>query len=298
MQTPVVKKTKSNFPYIESPVYHTAKGTPYLRGPGVVLISMPAVDIRGMENFLGGFNKDLGFEEYLEDPDELPPPEQLCKTAGQLCYMSFGLKRTKNSEAQKYLNHLKESGHGSVFEHANFSFLLYGISRSLTHELVRHRAGTAYSQVSQRYVSSEVLRFVERPEYQQDENLHKEFEARIDNVTSKFNSLCEILSNQQERGDTIFNANAKTDLRKKIQQCARSILPNETEAPIIMTANARAWRHIIETRTSASTDIEIRILFYRVYLCLKEVTPRLFSDYTPIELQDGTISLYTKWSKI
>ena len=66
-----------------------------------------------------------------------------------------------------------------MLEHATFSFLCYGISRSNTHEIVRHRAGTAYSQLSQRFVSGKVLRFVERPEYRNHPSLHKRFEERI-----------------------------------------------------------------------------------------------------------------------
>ena len=153
------------FPAIHTPVFHTGRGTAYLKSPGVVMLARPHANVAGLAGFLEGFNPDLRFPEYLDDPTQLPDSSQLCKTAGQTCYMSFGIKRTKNEDAAAYIERLTSAGHGSVLEHASFSFLLYGISRSVTHELVRHRAGVGFSQVSQRFVAGSVLRFVERPEY-------------------------------------------------------------------------------------------------------------------------------------
>src|SRR5215210_3399829 len=147
------------FPAIHSPVYHTEAGTPYLRRPGVVVLARPQTNVAGLGGFLEGFDPDLRFPEYVEDPTELPDSTQLCKTAGQVCYASFGPRRTTNENAAAYIERLTSAGHGSVLEHASFSFLLYGISRSVTHELVRHRAGVGFSQISQRYVSGTVLRF-------------------------------------------------------------------------------------------------------------------------------------------
>ena len=132
------------FPAIDSPVHHTQAGTPYLKRPGVVLLAKPQTNVAGLAGFLEGFDPDLRFPEYLDDPTVLPDSSQLCKTAGQTCYASFGPRRTKNENATAYIERLTSAGHGSVLEHANFNFLLYGISRSVTHELVRHRAGAAF----------------------------------------------------------------------------------------------------------------------------------------------------------
>src|ERR671911_1113572 len=167
---------KDGFPNIHSQVHHTKAGTPYLKRPGVVVLAKPLTNVAGLGGFLEGFDPDLGFPGYLDDPTKLPDSSQLCKTAGQLCYASFGPRRTTNENAASYFGRLTGAGHGSVLEHASFSFLLYGISRSVTHELVRHRAGTGFSQISQRYVAGAVLRFVERPEYQGDGELHRTFE--------------------------------------------------------------------------------------------------------------------------
>jgi thymidylate synthase (FAD) len=252
----------------------------------------------GLAGFLQGFDPALQFPQYLADPTPLPDGAQLCKVAGQLCYMSFGPKRSLNAQAKRYFDNLKSSKHGSVFEHANYTLLLYGISRSLTHELVRHRSGFGYSMLSQRFVSGKMLRFVERPEYQSDEQLHMQFIQRIERAADEYKTLTERLLEMQKAGSTILTAEARTDLRKKVQQTARSVLPNETEAPIVVTGNTRAWRHVIEERASAHAETEIRALAVRILLCLRQADPVLFDDYTIEELPDGTYVAQTAFKKI
>jgi thymidylate synthase (FAD) len=282
------------FPVIHSPVFRTASGTAYLRSPGVVILTKPQTNVRGLGGFLEGFDPALRFPGYLDDPTELPDSSQLCKTAGQLCYASFGPKRTTNENAASYFERLTSAGHGSVLEHASFSFLLYGISRSVTHELVRHRAGAGFSQVSQRYVSGSVLRFVERPEYQEDEELHRLFEERADRAAAEYEEMAERLLGRQGEGHAMLSADQKTDARKKVQQTARSLLPNETEAPMVFTGNVRALRHIIEMRADAHAESEIRGLAVRLFLCLRTVDPILFGDYELGDLPDGTVTVWTK----
>lgn len=291
-------KKNISFPFVESKTFYTQNGTPYLKKPGVALISKPEVNLSGMKSFLSGFPSEYKFEDYLKDPVKLPDGEQLIKVAGQTCYMSFGEGRTWNKDAQKYFDNIIASGHGSVLEHANFTFLLWGVSRSFTHELVRHRAGVGYSQVSQRYVSGRVLRFVEREEYQKDSVLHKMFEERIDRVYRDYTSMADYLYKRQEKGYKILSAEAKTDLRKKVQQVARSVLPNETEAPIVVTANIRAWRHMINMRASDHAETEIRNVFFNIYKLLKVLSPRLFKDFRVVRLPDGTSCVKTNYPKV
>ncbi len=291
-------KNNAGFLAIHSPVRHTPQGTPYLTHPGVVVLARPQTNLAGLAGFLSGYGEDSPFPEYLNDPTRLPDSAQLCKVAGQLCYMSFGRKRSYNADAIRYFDNLKSSGHGSVFEHANFSLLLYGISRSVTHELVRHRAVMAFSQQSQRYVSGRMLRFVERPEYTIDEALHAQFLQRIDRAAAEYATITERILGMQREGTQLLTAEARTDLRKKVQQTARSVLPNETEAPIVVTGNARSWRHVISMRASAHAETEIRELAVRVFLCLYLTDPILFSDYTLEKLPDGTFTVKTEFEKI
>ena len=283
---------------IHTPVCNSPGGIPYLLAPGVVVLARPTMNMGGLGGFLAGFDPALKFPEYLDDPTPLPDGAQLCKVAGQLCYMSFGPRRSMNTQAKRYFDNLKSSGHGSVFEHANFSLLFYGISRSVTHEVVRHRAGFSYSQLSQRFVSGRALRFVERPEYHTDEQLHAQFLERIERAASEYAQLTNRLLEMQQAGVSILSAEARTDLRKKVQQTARSVLPNETEAPIVVTGNGRSWRHFIEMRASAHAEIEIRELAVRAFLCLRQTDPVLFDDYTIEALPDGTYTVKTAFEKV
>lgn len=279
-------------------VYKTKQGTPYLKEAGVVVMAKPQLDMYGFNYFLGGFDEELGFANYMEDDSIDGEGTWLCKIAGQLCYMSFGEGRTKNKDAKKYFDNILSSGHGSVLEHATYSLLFYGISRSLTHELVRHRAGFGYSQVSQRYVSGKVLRFVERPEYQNDPELHYRFEIRIDTLAAEYESIAEQLLGMQKEGSTILSAERRTDLRKKVQQTARSVLPNETEAPIVVTGNIRAWRHFLEMRASEHAETEIRAVAMKVYRELVREEPILFNDYEVYMPEDGLEALRTQYEKV
>jgi thymidylate synthase (FAD) len=290
-------KTAEGLPYIPSDVYQTDTGTRYLRHPGVVMIARPEVKLDGMRSFLEGFEDDLQFPGYLEDPTPLPSGTQLLKTAGQTCYSSFGPKRTTNENAGRYFGNTISSGHGSILEHASYSFFLYGISRSNTHEVVRHRAGTAFSQLSQRFVSGSVLRFVERLEYQDVPQLHKRFEERIDQLAKEYSDVTDELLALQTEGHPSLTAEARTDMRKRVQQVARSVLPNETETTMVLTANVRAWRHMVEMRTEQHAESEIRDLFFRVFLCLAKVEPILFGDYEIESYGDGTYGARTDWRK-
>lgn len=286
------------FPCVNPEVFVTENGVSYLQSPGVATINVPNVNLRGMIGFLKGFPDELGFEDYLNDPVILTPPETLCKTAGQICYMSFDSARTTNDNAEKYFENIKSSSHGSVLEHASVSFLWWGISRSLTHELVRHRAGFGFSQVSQRYVGGKTLRFVERPEYAGDPFMHERFMRGIESSRDEYEFRTEYLLAKQKEGVEILSAESKTDLRKKVRQVARSVLPNETEAPIVVTANLRAWRHFCNMRVSEHAEVEIRRAGFETFRCLQALAPLLFNDFEIVKLSDGTKGLSTPYPKV
>src|SRR5690242_1507768 len=104
--------------------------------------------------------------------------ERLAEFAGRLCYMSRA--NPAKRATREYLENIKKQGHGSVLEHANYSILLEGVSRSLTHELVRHRAGFAYSQLSQRYVDESEANFVIPPAVAGNEELEGAWRAQVE----------------------------------------------------------------------------------------------------------------------
>lgn len=290
-----------DLPGFDSKPQLTNGGNAYLVAPGVVLVAKPLSMTAALSGFLHGFPSELGFGEYLDDDsigDGGEDGADLIKAAGQLCYMSFGPNRTKNAEAQKYINNVLSSGHGSVLEHAQYTFLLYGAGRDFTHELVRHRTGVAFSQVSQRYVDGKVLRFVERPEYQNDPELHEKFLARIDQTAATYDDLARILAAKQASGDVALSSEKKTEMRKKVNQAARSALTNEVEAPIMFSGNIRALRHVCEMRAAGAADVPIRGVTTRLFLCMRHEEPTLFNDYKLYELPDGTHAVATDWRKV
>jgi thymidylate synthase (FAD) len=142
-----------------------------------------------------------------------------------------------------------------------------------------------------------VLRFVERPEYQEDEELHRFFQERADRAAAEYGQMADRLLERQEGGASTLSADYKTDARKKVQQTARSLLPNETEAPMVFTANVRALRHIIEMRADAHAESEIRTLALRLFLCAATADPILFGDYRIGELPDSTFAVSTEHRK-
>ena len=288
------------WPVFDSKPVLTENDVAYFTKPGVSLLAKPWFNVEQFEPFLEGFPESLGFRDYVRD-EPIGDDEQgadLVKAASQLCYMSFGENRTKNAEAQKYINNILSSGHGSVLEHAQYSFILWGADRAFTHELVRHRTGVAYSQVSQRFVDGLVLRFVERPEYQQHELLHKRFEDRVVAAAGDYDYVARVLAEAQAAGDVALTAEKKTERRKKVNQAARSLLPNETEAPIVMSGNIRALRHVCEMRANGAADVPIREVTTRIFLCMQRIEPTLFADYRLLEMPDGTHAVQTDWRKV
>src|SRR6478672_3289739 len=131
--------------------------------PSVYLIGRQTVDDAELDRFLA----DHGVSWQS---DSEVAAEVVTETAGRVCYMSFVRPRPGGNAT--YLHHIKEVGHGSVLEHAVWNFLFTGVSRSLTHELVRHRAGFGFSQLSQRYVDESVAEYVEPDVIAADPELH------------------------------------------------------------------------------------------------------------------------------
>ena len=241
-----------------------------------------------IDPFLLGYNDD--WADWADGAEHVSEGALLAKTAGQLCYLSFDKGGTPHSQAQRYLDHIKESRHGSVLEHASVTFLLWGIDRAVTHEIVRHRAGFGFSQVSQRYVDN--VRFVLSSEYTSEE-LCESFCDSIDRAQVEYDNRARMLMalNPLPADAT---REQKRDHRKRVNSAARRVLPNETEAPILVTANLRGWRHFTEQRDARPADDAIRILADSLLWGLQKMEPEVFGDYVP--LPEGGVT--TKWSKV
>lgn len=268
-------------------MYYRQNGnTRYTDEPLVKVIATNTIKLNGsMANYSLGVLDVVdilgGGPSYTEDlkrsyrEGDAADDEVISKFAGQMCYKSFGDGATKwaAEDMKTYFKNIMESEHGSVLEHAVATLVFLGVSRSLTHELVRHRAGFSYSQQSQRYVGPEELVFVERPEFSKDPELHQQFLDRIEKTASDYASLISKLEPQ------VTTANSKRSAKKKaVNQAARALLTNEVEAPIVVTANLRGWRHFLHMRGSVHAEPEIRILSAKVLEALKPYYPAILQD--------------------
>ena len=187
--------------------------------------------------------------------------QALAEFAGRACYQSWGKPNPATATNAGYLRHILEVGHLSVLEHGTVSFYLTGVSRSLTHELIRHRH-FSYSQLSQRYVPERDAAMVEPDVIADDPELHELFLAA---AAAALDAYEELLEGLEKRFADVPNATLR---RKQARQAARAVLPNATETRIVVTGNYRAWRHFIAMRASEHADVEIREL---AIACLRQL---------------------------
>jgi thymidylate synthase (FAD) len=207
--------------------------------------------------------------------------EALAEFAGRACYQSWKKPNPSTATNAGYLRHILEVGHLSVLEHGSVTFYLTGISRSLTHELIRHRH-FSYSQLSQRYVPERDAAMVEPDVIADDPELHAKFLAATEAAITGYTELLEGL---EKRFADVEHATLR---RKQARQAARALLPNATETRIVVTGNYRAWRHFIAMRASEHADVEIRGLAIACLRELDRVAGNAFADFEITTLPDGT----------
>jgi thymidylate synthase (FAD) len=215
--------------------------------------------------------------------------QALAEFAGRACYQSWSKPNPATATNAGYLQHILEVGHLSVLEHGTATFYFTGVSRSFTHELIRHRH-FSYSQLSQRYVPERDAAMVEPSVIAADPELHKRFVEASEAAVAAYNDLLEGL---EAKFADVPNATLR---RKQARQAARAVLPNATETRIVVTGNYRAWRHFIAMRATEHADIEIRELAVQCLRHLQGLAPSVFNDFTISTLPDGSeiaSSVYT-----
>lgn len=250
-------------------------------GPRVYLVGRQTIVVQEIDRFLND-------EGVNWETDTAIGAERLAEMAGRVCYMSYGKGRKTNAE---FLGHIREVGHGSVLEHGVWSFLFTGVSRSFTHELIRHRH-FSYSQLSQRYVDESDASFIEPAVIANDPKLHEIWCQAVNAARTGYDQLVAGL----ER--TFADVPDRTQRRKMARQAARSVLPNATETKIFVTANARGLRHFIEMRASEHAEVEIRRVAMMVLRIMQQESPNMFGDYQVITLADGTEAAKTDFVKV
>jgi thymidylate synthase (FAD) len=216
--------------------------------------------------------------------------ERLAEFAGRLCYMSQANPAQRSSA--EYLENIKKQGHGSVLEHSVYVLLIEGISRSCSHELVRHRAGFGYSQLSQRYVDESHAAFVVPPAMLGDGKLEAAWLAQVTAAQAAYVQAVEDLMRRYE-----WVAD-KVHRRKMAREAARSLLPNATETKIVVSANVRAWRTMLELRCGEGAEQEIRRMAVAVLRTLTGEAPLLFGDFEVYRGEDGAEAARVTYHKV
>ena len=206
--------------------------------------------------------------------------ERIAEFAGRLCYMSQ--HNPAGRTTADYLGNILRQGHGSVFEHSTYVMLIEGISRSCSHELVRHRAGWGFSQLSQRYVDESHAAFVMPPAIMGDAGLEATWTDQVRAAQTAYVASVEQL---MARYDSVED---KVHRRKLAREAARSVLPNATEVKIVVSANVRAWRTMLELRLGEGAELEIRRMAVACLRVLQQEAPALFADFEIYRTTEGS----------
>lgn len=246
--------------------------------PKVELIARPAIDLDALERYL----KTVGGEAWLEmrraQEDGLNPGQLLVEAAGRACYRSWteglnpNVTRVRRDQKEYFLNILR-SGHGSVLEHANYTFVISDCSRVLTHELVRHRAGSAFSQESLRFVRLQELGF----------RIPESMEPLRPQIVSILETLEEFQISAAETFG-LDEAGIPFHQKKEITSALRRLAPEGLATMIVWTANVRTLRHVIQMRTDRGAEEELRTVFNLVGQIMRDEAPLLFGDFI---VEDG-----------
>ena len=192
-----------------------------------------------------------------------PNPEKVPAMAAKLTHSRTkpeDLDKTSDKELKAILKHVMSLGHQSVVEHTSFTFAISDVSRSLTHQLVRHRIAS-YSQQSQRYVNLKEPTYVTPPSIEKDNIMKKAYDETMERIWKEYNKLLDIGIPAED---------------------ARYVLPNATTSNIIVTMNARSLLNFFELRCCLHAQWEIRRLANKMLREVKKVAPTIFKNAGPM----------------
>lgn len=216
-----------------------------------------------------------------------PNPDSIVASAAKLCYSKSGVeeinKNLTEEKTQAFLKKLTDMGHFSPVEHTSFTFAVEGISRTCSHQIVRHRLAS-YSQQSQRYVNLEQFEYIVPPQIEQNEQAKKIYIEHMENSQKAYNEITKKLyeKNLQELlNNGIDEKIAKNQAEKKSIEDARYVFPNATETKMVITMNARSLHNFFDLRTCERAQWEIRELAYKMLEEVKKVSPLLFKNAGP-----------------
>lgn len=212
-----------------------------------------------------------------------PEPEKVIASAAKLCYSSSDIESLMDGltteKVEAFIKKLTDLGHQSPLEHCSFTFGIEGVSRSLTHQLVRHRIAS-YSQKSQRYVTEGQFEYIIPPEIENIPEAKGLFIKAMECDQMIYDNLVEILKEKHFHSIREYESNikkAEQAAEKKAIEDARFVLPNACETKIIMTMNIRTLLHFFEERCCMRAQWEIRKMADTMLDICKEIAPNIFS---------------------
>ena len=257
--------------------------------PEVFLVARPQLDYDQVAAYLREVSGQSWLER-LDRGDADSDAENLAEFAGKICYRAWepGLNpnvRRVRTDHRKYLENILSSAHGSVLEHASFSFVLHNVSRVTTHELARHRPGTAISQESLRFVRLADIPFWFPDWARADDELMKRSTALLEQMEEFQRWMADHFGLDDE--------SVGFGEKKHKTSFMRRLAPDGVATGLLWTANIRALRHTIEARTDPGAEEEIRLVFGMIGELMRAEAPALFADY---EVQDG--AWVPKWRKV
>ena len=243
-------------------------------GPTIRLIGRPDFDVSAFLDYLAS--------EHLEwaRTQGATSAEELTEVAGRLCYMSFGPRQSPRKNRDYILN-LVAQGHESVLEHIGWTFLLTGVSRSFSHQFVRHRVGFAFSQLSQQYADQRGMLVLMPELVKSSKPLAEVWERAVAEARTAYERILREL--ESSLPDTPGTGSARWEQRRAIRSAARSVLPEAMETRIVFTANARAIRHFLEVRGGVPGDLEMRLVASELLSLVNKEAPSVFADFETIE---------------
>lgn len=248
--------------------------------PEVFLTVRPDIDYYALRQYMQAIGSDGTWLESRAEDDYAPDAEVYAEFAGRACYRSFEAGLNPNvtrirEDRDLYLENILRSGHGSVLEHATFSFAFHNVSRVFTAELNRHRAGVAISEQSMRFVRLDEIPFWFPVWALKDEELMRRARSLLTDMEN-FQDWTAERFGLDDPHTTFAEKKHKTSFMRRFA-------PMGVATEEVWTANIRTLRHVIETRTSLAAEEEIRLVFSKVARLMKEELPVLFGDFTEIE---------------
>jgi thymidylate synthase (FAD) len=207
---------------------------------------------------------------FMELDDDATAADALAEFSGRACYQSWHKPNPDTATNKGYTAHVLDVEHLSLFGHASVSYYIEGVSRSLTHELVRHRFPT-FSQLSQRYVKlGSDLPYVVPPLCEGDHDAEVLLRGAAEAALDYYERLLAHLDHRYEGSNKVSS--------KQIREAARAVLPNMTETKIVVSASLRAWRDLLAQRLPETADAEIRRLAQALLVDLRKLAPNSFQD--------------------